>query len=330
MASKAEAKDWARASLRGLWGVHWLPYDDDFEIDESGLRTHIQRLLEEGEPDGMSVGGTLGEMYFLSLAERKRVAEIVFDEVGGRIPLYYHPTSASTADTLDLAHHAEDIGFDAIMVRAPYDHATSESAVFDFLEHIERNTNIAIVVYTGPHSGSVASPELIAELANLEGVCAVKYVTWTFSEYLRANELAGKKIVVSLPGEYSMLPSILYGGNQVFLTTAINLFQTKNNRPVKRCAELAWQGNDREATLAWYELDPVRKAWQELYNAYRADAKETKFYRHPVAETKYWAKGMGLIDDARVRPPQRPVAPEVAERIDQILETYSYSAAAVA
>ncbi|MCZ7572815.1 MAG: dihydrodipicolinate synthase family protein [Ardenticatenaceae bacterium] len=315
MTRKREAKEWARGHLRGLWGVHWVPFGEDFSIDEHALRDHVRRVLDYSEMDGLSVAGMLAEPWYLSLKERMFVGEVVKDEIGGRLPAYFSATDHSLANTMTLVHHAEDLGFDMAMIWPPYEHAKSEDEIYRFYEYIDAHSDIAIAAYSTPHSGRVMNPELIAAVTGLESICAVKYVTWSFADYVRASALVENRAVISFPFEDQWLITNQYFGNQaLFSTTAVNLFQSELKKPLVEYTRLAAAGNFKEAYSVFHDLQPLRQLWKEIYEVY------PKENRHPYAETKYWAMLLGLLDDPRVRPPQNPVDPGVAEHMRHVLE----------
>lgn len=58
-------------------------------------------------------------MFRLSLAERKRVAEVVVPEANHRLPVFIHVGAMHMDDTLDLARHAHQIGADGIGAVTP-------------------------------------------------------------------------------------------------------------------------------------------------------------------------------------------------------------------
>jgi len=84
--SKHEAKKWAMEKLRGgLVATIPTPFHDDtLEIHEKDLR-NLARYCVDTKNDAIFILGNVGEFYCLTQDERKRVAEIVIDEVGGDI-----------------------------------------------------------------------------------------------------------------------------------------------------------------------------------------------------------------------------------------------------
>ena len=90
--SKNEAKKWAMEKLRGgLVATIPTPFrDDTMEIHEKDLRS-LARYCVETKNDAIFILGNVGEFYCLTQEERKKVAEIVIDEVQGEIAVIVPP-----------------------------------------------------------------------------------------------------------------------------------------------------------------------------------------------------------------------------------------------
>ena len=315
MVSKKEAKDWAREHVKGLWGLHWTPYNEDYSVDEDGLRRHMKLVVEQ-ELDGICVGGLLAEMWYLTTEERLRIGEIVQEEAAGRVPTAFIATDHSIAKTLELVRAAQDMGSDMAFVQVPYEHAKSSEAMYRFVEYINDNSDIALAIYDTPHSGRVMGPELLNEVTKIEGVCAVKHGP-DFAEFVRSSQLVGDRAVVSFPFEAWWPAQMqLLGTRAFFSSTTPHLFQSPSWQPIREYTNLALNGEWDKAYELFYSLQPLRDLWTELYRVYHEDN------RHPIAEVKYWVYAQGMIDSPRVRPNQKQVDPEVAAKIDAAIEAF--------
>ena len=72
--------------LRGVVVPIITPIDAEEKVDEAGLRRLIRRLEEAGV-HGLFVGGSAGEGPLLPEDQWRKMAEVAFDEVKGRMPL---------------------------------------------------------------------------------------------------------------------------------------------------------------------------------------------------------------------------------------------------
>ncbi len=75
-------------------------------------------FLASHELDGILVCGTTGEGVLFDVAERKRIAELIFSSRGS-LQVAVHCGAQNTADTVELAEHAAAGGADAVAVIAP-------------------------------------------------------------------------------------------------------------------------------------------------------------------------------------------------------------------
>ena len=76
-------------------------------------------LLDKGVK-GLYVGGSSGECIYQSVAERKETLENVMSEVGGKLTIIAHVACNNTADSCELAAHAERLGVDLGYLLRPF------------------------------------------------------------------------------------------------------------------------------------------------------------------------------------------------------------------
>jgi dihydrodipicolinate synthase/N-acetylneuraminate lyase len=86
-------------------------------LDEDAFEPYLGWLASHGI-DGVLACGTTGEGVLFDVAERKRIAELVFASRGS-LQVAVHCGAQNTADTVELAEHAAAGGADAIAVIAP-------------------------------------------------------------------------------------------------------------------------------------------------------------------------------------------------------------------
>jgi 4-hydroxy-tetrahydrodipicolinate synthase len=105
--------------LRGVMAPVATPFTGDGSVDEKALRQLVDRLIEDGLHALIPCGST-GEFAALTHDERRRVAEIVIDQAGGRVPVVPHTGAMTTSEAVELSLHAERAGAAGVMVVAPY------------------------------------------------------------------------------------------------------------------------------------------------------------------------------------------------------------------
>ena len=141
------------------------PFGERGEVDEGSLRS-LATYLVGAEVEGLYVCGTTGEFPLLTGAERRRILEVVVEEVGGRIPVYAHVGAAGTAETVELARHAVSVGVDGVGAITPYFFRYDDDALRrHYLALAEAVAPLPVYLYNLPlFANNTVSPELADEL----------------------------------------------------------------------------------------------------------------------------------------------------------------------
>lgn len=97
----------------GAWPALLTPSTPTGGVDAEVLRTLTVRLLDKGI-SGLYLCGSTGEGVYLSVPERRQVAELVMAQVGKRVPVIVHVGAVATRHAVALARHACDLGVDGV------------------------------------------------------------------------------------------------------------------------------------------------------------------------------------------------------------------------
>ncbi len=164
-------------SLHDLSGVHvalTTPFDAmTGDIDLAALETHAAWLLENGI-SGLVPNGSLGEYESMDRDERRAVVETVARVTNGRGKLIVGVSAPNWRIAGDHARHAADVGADAVMLLPPTNHASTRAELLDHYRSVAQH-GVPVVVYNNPFSTRTdLTPEIIAELGELDGITAVK------------------------------------------------------------------------------------------------------------------------------------------------------------
>ena len=106
------------SKYQGVIPAFYACYADDGSVSPARTRALARYLLNKGVR-GLYVGGSSGECIYQSVEERKIVLENVMAEVGGKLTIIAHVACNNTADSCELARHAESLGVDAIAAIPP-------------------------------------------------------------------------------------------------------------------------------------------------------------------------------------------------------------------
>jgi dihydrodipicolinate synthase/N-acetylneuraminate lyase len=144
-------------------------FNKDGEIYEKGIRDLVRFMLPYA--NGFYPIGTYGCGPLMSIEERKRVLEIILDEVNGRIPVVAHVGHSGTQPTVDLAKHAKQAGAAGVGAISPYysPHLPEENLYQHFATLFDavNEEEFPVFVYNNAHySQNSVSPKMLKRLAN--------------------------------------------------------------------------------------------------------------------------------------------------------------------
>jgi 4-hydroxy-tetrahydrodipicolinate synthase len=290
--TRAEAKEYARANLTGIWAAALTPFAPDLVLDEAGFARNLRHWVEDLAIDGVFVAGKQGEFFAMSVAERKRAFEVAVEAVGGRRTIM--SCSDQNMDVvIELARHAQAIGADYIVVHAPvlhFLHARDET-LYRYYRAISEAVDIGIALWSHPDSGYLMSPELCARIADIPNIVAIKYSV-PRELYARLTRLAGDRILVSTASEEEWFDNIVELDWRLYLCSSPPyLLQTRADRRMREYTDLAFKGEIARARAVRDSLNPVREAFRRTRPA-------EKFHAH----SKYWQELLGQVGGAVRRP----------------------------
>jgi dihydrodipicolinate synthase/N-acetylneuraminate lyase len=179
--------------FEGIYPPLIASFTEDGDLYEKGIRNVIGYLMSEGV-HGFFINGSYGSAILMTVEERKRVAEIIHDEVQGRLPIIAHVGSASTRATIELAKHAEGLGSAAVAAIAPYYYsganAYDESQIIRHYADIAASVRVPAFIYNNPRtSGYTLTSGLLAGLVDV-GVLGMKDSSGSFTLLGEFNQAA--------------------------------------------------------------------------------------------------------------------------------------------
>lgn len=307
----ADAKDFAREHLRGIWAAALTPFEEDGALDEAGFRRNIRHWTRDLGLGGLFISGKQGEFFSMSVEERKRTFEIAVEEVRGHARTIMSCSDQNLDTVLDLANHAQNVGADFIVVHAPILHFVNppDETIYEYYRTLSERLSIGIAMWSHPDSGYLMSPELCARIADLPNIVAIKYSV-PREQYVRLTRLAGDKLIVSTSSEEEWLDNIVELNWQVYLcSTPPYLIQTAVDQRMREYTELAMRGEVEKARAVSASLEPVRRALRDSRPGGKVHAHQ-----------KYWQELLGQTGGV-VRAPLLSLTQEERARTRAAFET---------
>ena len=163
------------SKYQGIFPAFYACYDEKGDISPERVRALTEYLIGK-RVMGLYVGGSSGECIYQSVAERKLLLENVMAVAKGRIVIIAHVACNNTADSRELAAHAESLGVDAIAAIPPIYFHLPPYAVAKYWNDIsDAAPNTDFVIYNIPQLAGVAlNSALLREMLKNPRVIGVK------------------------------------------------------------------------------------------------------------------------------------------------------------
>jgi 4-hydroxy-tetrahydrodipicolinate synthase len=160
--------------FEGVIPAALTPFDESDKVDVDALAATGAWLIDTGA-SGLVGTGTMGEAQSLSRSERRVVIEALVGAADGRVTVTAGVSSETPASSIAYAEDAAAGGAGALMLLPPLGYAADAAEVEAFYRAVASATDLPIMAYNNPKaSGTDMPPALIARLAAIDGVVAIK------------------------------------------------------------------------------------------------------------------------------------------------------------
>ena len=161
--------------LQGVIPALITPFTaDGNEVDERALTALVERCITAGVDGLLTCGGT-GEFAALTLAERRRVVEVVVSAAADRVPVVAQTGGLSTAEAIALSKHAKETGASALMIGVPFYEPLTFEQTRRYLADVSAAVDLDLMYYNYPFAtGFHLDAEQLVTLT--ESVPAIRYL----------------------------------------------------------------------------------------------------------------------------------------------------------
>ena len=149
----------------GIIPAFYACYDAEGKVNPAAVRELTQYYIDKGV-QGLYVGGSSGECIYQSKEERKVVLEEVMAVAKGKLTIIAHIACNNTADSRELAAHAESLGVDAIASIPPIYFKLPPYAIAKYWNDMSAAApNTEFIIYNIPQLAGVSlSVPLLKEM----------------------------------------------------------------------------------------------------------------------------------------------------------------------
>ena len=228
--------------MKGIYSALLVSFDKEGNINENGLRQIVRHNIDVNKVDGLYVGGSTGENFMLSTDEKKRIFEVVKDEVKDQIKLIAQVGSVNLKEAVELAKFATDLGYDALSAVTPFYYKFDFKEIKHYYETIINSVDNKMIIYSIPFlTGVNMNLDQFAELFENDKIIGVKFTAADFYLLERMRKRFPEKLIYAGFDEM-MLPATVLG-----VDGAIGSTFNVNGIRARQIFDLAQEGKIAEA-----------------------------------------------------------------------------------
>lgn len=160
--------------FEGIYTPVLTPFTDDNQIDYDAWAKVLDFQLDNGV-HGIIVGGSTGEFYTMSKAERLAQFKFANEHIAGRVPWIAGVNDMVATEVYDYAQAAKALGASAMLVAAPPYSLPSEEELAAHCIRIDETADLPIILYNYPGRTGVEMGETFLDLvADRPNFAAIK------------------------------------------------------------------------------------------------------------------------------------------------------------
>jgi 4-hydroxy-tetrahydrodipicolinate synthase len=295
----------AMVKYKGVFTVLVTPFDANGKLDEEGLRQNIHYQLKSSV-DGLVALGTTGEDPTLTDTERKRVVNIVVEEVKGQVPVMVGTGSYSTEKTIELTRMAYENGADAALIVTPYYNRPTQEGFYRHFKAVVDAVPLPVIIYNiQGRTGQNLQTDTLQRIVQMPTIVGVKEASGNLVQIGEVIEMARRERpdFSILSGDDGLTFGVMTLGGHGILSVASNLIPNEIKALVR--------------ALERHDLEAARNKHYELLPLFRGIFIETN--PMPIkAAMEFWGMSAGGC-----RLPLCDLLPENQIKLQNVLKGYA-------
>ena len=97
-------------NLKGLYAALLVPFDEDGQEKEEGLKQIARNAIDKEGLDGLYVNGSSGENFLINTAQKKQIFKVVKDVIGNDAKLIAQVGALDLNESIELGQYATELG----------------------------------------------------------------------------------------------------------------------------------------------------------------------------------------------------------------------------
>jgi len=230
------------------------PMLDDGAIDYPGLRRLVDWHVDQGT-DCIVAVGTTGESPTVSVQEHLEIIRVCVEQAKGRIPIMAGCGANATAEAIELARRAKEVGADCQLQVVPYYNKPTQEGLFQHFNAIAQAVDLPLVLYNVPgRTVADLQHDTVMRLAQVPGIIGIKEATGNIERAQWLIREAPKGFAIYSGDDPTAVALMMCGGQG-------NISVTANVAPglMHQLCAAALAGDHRTAMDIQFKLMPLHK-----------------------------------------------------------------------
>jgi 4-hydroxy-tetrahydrodipicolinate synthase len=309
MKKKDPKKPW-----RNIFPAIAIPFNKDYSVNEGELRRYVRWLASIEGIDGLVCNGHTGEITSLNREEKRRITEILVEEVGDKILVISGIAGdEGTLDAIDRAKEVQAVGADGILLMPPHvwlRFGMKPESPVRYFQDVGRAIDMGIIIHQYPFDCKAFYPvDMVLQMARIPNVKALKCGIRHMAVYERdvgiLRQKAPNLTILSCMDEYLM--STLYIGVDGALVGFAGL--------IPELIAEAWKAVQAD------DFVKTRKLQAKIFPLAQAVYQIGQPSGEAHARLKEALRQRGIFSSARMRPPVMPISDREKKNVAAALKT---------
>ncbi len=230
------------------------PMHEDGQVDFEALERLIDWHVAEGT-DCICVVGTTGESPTVKVQEHQEIIRASVARVAGRVPVMAGCGANSTAEAIELARYAKEVGADCQLQVVPYYNKPTQQGLKRHFTAIAEAVDLPMVLYNVPgRTVADMQHDTVMHLASVPGIVGIKEATGDMARAQWLIREAPQDFAIYSGDDPTAVALMLLGGHG-------NVSVTANVAPrlMHELCQAALAGNAPLASKLQQHLLPLHK-----------------------------------------------------------------------
>lgn len=287
--------------FKGLYAALLVPFDEQGQVLEEGLKQIARNAIETEGMDGLYVNGSSGENFLISKEQKKQIFKIAKEAVSDDVKLIAQIGALDMNEAIELGKYATELGYDAISAVTPFYYPFSFEEIKEYYFKLIEETQNNFIIYANPGSTGVnITNEQFDELFTHDKIIGVKYTAPDFFLLERLRHTYPDKLIFS--GFDEMLIQAAVTGVDGAIGSTYNI----NGKRARQIFELVQQGQVQEALRIQNETNDIISTVLELGI-------------YPALKEILGSRG---IESGMPKRPLKPLSDDKRERLNKLIQQY--------